>query len=101
MVNTVKLSIEAVASNTGKDLVNVIHHAATHSISYVIDMKQASGNMLHFTIQTTSDKLETLCHRLIGTGLQLKDNAVDVLMNASGQYSLYRDIHLDLSIQSF
>jgi predicted ATP-grasp superfamily ATP-dependent carboligase len=101
MMNTVKLSIEAVASNTGKDLVNVIHHAAVNSISYVIDMKQASGNMLQFTIKTTSDRLESLCHRLVDTGLLLKDNAVDVLMNASGQYSLYRDIHLDLNVESF
>lgn len=101
MISTVKLSIEAIASNTGKDLVNVIHHAAINSVSHVIDMKQASENMLQFTIQTTSDKLETLCHRLVGTGLLLKDNAIDILMNAANQYSLYRDIHLDLHVQSF
>jgi len=101
MINTVKLSIEAIASNTGKDLVNVIEHATRNSVSYVTDMKQASETMLQFTIQTTSDKLECLCHRLVGTGLLLKDNAVDILMNAANQYSLYRDIHLDLHVHSF
>jgi hypothetical protein len=100
MINTVKLSIEAVASNTGKDLINVIEHATRNSVSYVAEMKQASETLLQFTIHTTSDKLEGLCHRLAGTGLLLKDNATDILMNAANQYSLYRDIHLHLHVHS-
>lgn len=101
MTNTVKLSIEALSASQGNDLITAVDQAATNSIGKVIDITHLSEAALRFTIQTTADKLEQLSYGLSAIGLSLKQEACDVLINASNQYSLYRDIHLNLLVEFF
>ncbi len=101
MTETVKLSIEALSASQGSDLISAVEQAATNSIGKVIDITHIPGDVLRFTIQTTADKLEQLSYALSNMGLSFKQGAADVLHNAANQYSLYRNIHLNLSVEFF
>jgi hypothetical protein len=101
MVNTIKLSVEAKAANLETDLLNAVQQVSTNSLSEILDAQTPAHNILSITIQTTSDKLESICYKLAESGILLTQNAGDILLNAASQYSLYRDIHLNLNIEAF
>jgi hypothetical protein len=101
MVNTIKLTVEAKAANLETDLLNAVQQVSTNSLSEILDAQTPAHNILSVTIQTTSDKLEAIYYKLAESGILLTQNAGDILLNAASQYSLYRDIHLNLNIEAF
>jgi hypothetical protein len=99
MIDTVKLFVDARAS-LQPGLVDLIKQVSINSLSEVLYAQESSDNILLITIQTTADKLEHLCYKFTESGIHLAENAGDVLRNASTQYSLYRNIHLNMHIES-
>lgn len=97
MINTIKLFIDAKAS-LQPDLIGLIKEVSKNSLSEVLHI-DGSGDAVLVTIQTTADKLEQLGYKLAASGIEIAENAFDVLKNAASQYSLYRDIHLNMSIE--
>jgi hypothetical protein len=99
MIDTVKLFIDARAS-LQPDLVELVKQVSVNSLSEVLHAHESGDNMLLITIKTTADKLEHLGYKLAESGILLAENAGDILRNAANQYSLYRNIHLNMNIES-
>lgn len=97
MIDTIKLFIDAKTS-LHPDLIGLIKEAAKNSLSEVL-CADGAGNTVFVTIQTTADKIEQLGFKLAASGIEMAGNAVDVLQNAASQYSLYRDIHVNMNIE--
>lgn len=97
MIDTIKLFIDAKAS-LHQDVIGLIKEAAKNSLSEVLHT-DGVGDAVIVTIQTTADKLEQLGFKLAASGIVIAENAVDILQNAANQYSLYRDIHLNMNIE--
>jgi hypothetical protein len=98
MIETIKLFIDAKAS-LHTDLVGLVREVSKNSLSEVLHT-DATGDTFLVTIQTTADKLEHLGYKLAASGIHIAENAAGVLANAANQYSLYRDIHLSMNIES-
>jgi adenylate cyclase len=99
MIDTIKLFIDARAS-LQPDLIESIKLVSANSLSEVLHAHKTGENMLLITIKTTADKLEHLGYKLAESGILLAENASDILRNAANQYSLYRNIHLNMNIES-
>lgn len=97
MIETIKLFIDAKAS-LQPNLIDLIKDISKNSLSEVLHT-DVSDNILFVTIQTTADKLEHLGYKLSASGIQMAESATAILKNAAGQYSLYRDIHLNMNVE--
>lgn len=62
------------------------------------EVEQFADDLTRFTIQTTSDKLEHLWNYLCQTGVEVNEQVYQTLCNAAEQYSVYRDISIQLDV---
>lgn len=97
MINTIQLFIDAKAS-LQPDFIGIIKDVSKNSLSEVLHTR-GSDEAIFVTIQTTADKLEQLGYKMAAAGIEITENALGILKNAAGQYSLYRDIQLNINIK--
>ena len=101
MTEPLNLSIEALSASHAGALISAVEKATLNSIGKVVDIKHISEDAIRFSIQITADKLDQLSYALLNCNLSLKHGAEDVLQNVANQYSLYRDVNLNLLVGFF
>jgi len=100
-MSDVTLFIEAKTTHLGTEMVNAVKTATCNSISEIVSSNLLGDNALQVLIHTSSDKLESLVFKFANADLHLAENTIEILANAATQYSVHRNIFLNLSIQGY
>lgn len=98
MTEPLSISIEALAASHGSALINMVEQATLNSFGKVVEVIEEPEKHIQFSIQTTADKLDQLSFALTNADISLKNGADTVLDYVSEQYSMFRDVHLNLMI---
>lgn len=98
MTEPLGISIEALAAPHGSALMNMVEPATLNSFGKAVEVIEEPQNQMQFSIQKTSDEVKQRLFALTDTDIYLKNGAENSLDTLSDQYSMLREVHLDLMI---
>jgi hypothetical protein len=99
MESKVILKFNAIHVNCDKELFGKIQSAINNSTCRTLQLLSESDDV-KFTIQVSSDKILKLYDELKNTGIEFELDYSGVVQNASTQYSVFREIELELFVRN-
>ena len=99
MESKVILKFNATHINCDKELLSKIQSAIHSSSCRTLQLLSESDDV-KFTIQVSSDKILKLYDELQNTGIEFETDYSGVVQNASTQYSVFREIELELFVRN-
>lgn len=99
MESKVILKFNATIVDFDKELFSKIQSAINNSTCRTLKLLSDSDDA-KFIIQVSSDKIVKLYDELQKTGIEFETDYTSIVMNASTQYSVYREIEVELFVRN-
>lgn len=99
MAEKVVLKFDAQSAELNKEFISKIDLAIVNSVCRTLKCK-TDRHLIEYVISVTSDKIIKLYDMLLQAGIEFSENYTSIVHNASTQYSVFREIELELRIEN-